>query len=166
MENVLGMTPPPPPDVVPSIDANVSGAKTIREKLALHSEDKTCFVCHRKIDPLGFALESFDPIGRWRNHYPKQKGQNKPAPVDPSGTLPSGENYSDFDSFKRVLADKRQDQFTRNLIEKLLAYATGRHLELADRYAVDDLMERVKAEGGGLQMMVVEVLTSETFRSP
>ncbi len=103
MENILGITPPPPPDEVPAIDADVSGATTIREKLAKHSEDKTCFVCHRNIDPLGFALETFDPIGRWRSKYPKPKGKGAAAKIDASGKLPSGETYADFASFKTVL---------------------------------------------------------------
>ena len=165
-ENILGVTPPPPPDEVPSIDADVSGAKTIREKLALHSEDKTCSVCHRKIDPLGFALETFDPIGRWRTTYPKPKGKSAAATIDPSGTLPSGEQYTDFVTFKQVLSDTRRDLFIRNLIEKLMTYATGRLLEQSDRYDIDDLFRRVDAEGGGLRTLVVAVLTSETFRSP
>ncbi len=162
-ENILGVTPPPPPDVVPALDADVSGATTIREKLAKHSADKTCVVCHRNIDPLGFALETFDPIGRWRTKYPKVKG--KSPKVDPSGEFPSGETYEDFASFKNVLAKDRHDDFARNLIEKLLTYTTGRHMERVDQYEIDDILERVKADNFGLRTMVVEVLTSEIFRS-
>lgn len=163
LENVLGTTPPPPPDEVPAIDADVSGAKTIREKLAKHREDKTCMVCHRNIDPLGFALETFDPIGRWRAKYSKGKGSG--AKVDPSGQLPSGETYDDFPGFKEVLLKSRRDLFARNLIEKLLTYATGRHMERGDQYEIDDILARVKAEDYGLQTMVIEALTSEIFRS-
>jgi hypothetical protein len=165
LENILGITPPPPPDEVPAIDADVSEAKTIREKLAMHSEDKTCIVCHRSIDPLGFALETFDPIGRWRAKYPKPKGKGPAAKVDPSGKLPSGETYQDFPGFKEVLLESRRDLFARNLIEKLLAYATGRHMERVDQYEIDDILDRVKADDYGLQTMVVEALTSEIFRS-
>jgi hypothetical protein len=165
LENILGITPPPPPDEVPAIDADVSGATTIREKLARHSEDKTCYVCHRKIDPLGFALETFDPIGRWRTKYPKPKGK-APAPIiDPSGTLPSGETYTSFVDFKKVLLESRREIFARNLIEKLLTYATGRHMERPDQYEVDDILHRVKADDYGLKTMVIEILTSEIFRS-
>lgn len=163
LENILGTPPPPPPDVVPSIDADTRGAKTIREKLARHSEDKTCFVCHRNIDPLGFALETFDPIGRWRVKYPKNNGRS--AKIDPSGKLPSGETYEDFSGLKKVLLEKRRDLFARNLIEKLLAYATGRLMERGDQYEIDDILGRVKADNYGLQTMVTEVLTSEIFRS-
>lgn len=165
LENILGITPPPPPDVVPSIDADVSGAKTIREKLAKHSEDKTCYVCHRNIDPLGFALETFDPIGRWRSKYPKQKGKDSAPKIDSSGKLPSGETYTDFADFKKVLLENRREPFTRNLIEKLLTYATGRHMERSDQYEIDEILQRVKDDDDGLQTMVTEVLTSEIFRS-
>ena len=79
MENILGINLPPPPANVPALDADVSGATTIREKLAKHSEDPACYVCHRKMDPLGFALETFDPIGRWRDQYPKPSGKGRGA---------------------------------------------------------------------------------------
>jgi hypothetical protein len=165
LENVLGVRLPPPPDEVPSLDADVSGATTIPEKLAKHTEDKTCYVCHRKIDPHGFALENFDPIGRWRENYPKPKG-NAPAPrIDSSGTLPSGESYANFADFKETLLATRSDVFTRNLIEKLLTYATGRHMVPVDQYEIDDILARVKASDYGLRTMVVEVLTSEIFRT-
>ncbi|MFY9256361.1 MAG: DUF1592 domain-containing protein [Fuerstiella sp.] len=164
-ENILGVTPPPPPDVVPALDSDVSGATTIREKLAKHSADKTCVVCHRNIDPLGFALETFDPIGRWRTKYPKSNSKSEAARIDPSGEFPSGETYADFESFKQVLAKDRRDGFARNLIEKLLTYSTGRHMERGDRYEIDDILARVKADNFGLRTMVVEVLTSEIFRS-
>jgi hypothetical protein len=162
-ENILGVTPPPPPDEVPALDSNVSGAKNIREKLAKHSEDKTCAVCHQNIDPLGFALESFDPIGRWRTKYPKAKG--KSAQVDSSGEFPSGESYRDFAGFKQVLLKDRQDQFARNLIEKLLTYSTGRNMERVDQYEIDDILQRIKADDYGLRTTVIEVLTSQIFRS-
>jgi hypothetical protein len=165
LENILGTPPPPPPDEVPALEADVSGATTIREKLAKHSEDKTCFVCHRKIDPLGFPLENFDPIGRWRTEYPKPKGK-APAPrIDPSGKLPSGEIYADFADFKKTLLASRRDLFVRTLIEKLLVYAIGRHMVAVDQYEVDDILERVKTHDHGLRTMVIEVLTSKIFRS-
>jgi hypothetical protein len=165
LENILGINPPPPPDEVPTIDPDVRGAMTIREKLVAHSKDKTCNVCHRNIDPLGFALETFDPIGRWRSKYPNGKSKRSATVIDPSGTLPSGEAFNDFNGFKQVLVQHRSDLFARNLIEKLLAYTSGRHMERIDQYEVDDILERVKAADYGLNTMVTEVLTSEIFRS-
>lgn len=164
LENILGTPPPPPPDEVPAIEANVSGATTIRERLAKHSTDKTCYVCHRNIDPLGHALESFDPIGRWRKNYPKPNKGDAPK-VDPSGKLPSGETFTDFASFKQVLLDSRRDLFTRSLIEKLLTYSTGRHMEHTDRFEIDDILARAKKDDCGLRTIVTEVLTSRIFRS-
>ena len=166
-ENVLGMPPPPPPDEVPAIDADTTAGKTIREKLALHSSDKTCAECHRKIDPLGFSLEKFDPIGRWRTTYPKPAGKSKaPAQsIDSSGELPSGETFSGFDEFKQVLKSTRKDVFARNLIAKLLTYSTGRHLEAIDEYVVDDILATVKAENYGLKTLLIESVSSDIFRA-
>jgi hypothetical protein len=165
LENLLGITPPPPPDVVPALDANVSDAKTIRDKLAIHRSDEACSVCHRNIDPMGYALESFDPIGRWRTKYPKPDKKSDAPKVDPTGELPSGETYNDFASFKRILASTRQELFLRNLVEKLLTYAAGRHLERSDRYEVDEILERVKSNNYGLRSILIAVLTSEIVRS-
>lgn len=164
-ENLLGVVPPAPPDEVPSIETDVRGATTIREKLEKHREIKTCAECHRKIDPLGFGLETFDPIGRWRVNYPKPKGAKEPPKIDASGEFPSGETFSGFDEFCKILVSSRKDVFARNLIEKLLTYTTGRHLEIVDQYEVDDILERVQADNYGLRTMVEEVLTSEIFRS-
>jgi hypothetical protein len=164
-ENILGLKPPPPPDVVPAIEPDVSGATTIRERLARHRADVACAECHRKIDPLGFALESFDPIGRWRVTYPKPKG-NAPAPkVDSTGEFGSGETYADFREFKDILVASRTEVFTRHLIRQFLSYATGRHLEPVDEFVVEDVLQTVKNDGYGLRTLVVESLASDIFRS-
>jgi len=165
-ENILGIRPPPPPDVVPAIEPDVTGATTIRERLARHRADKACAECHRKIDPLGFSLESFDPVGRWRTSYPR-KGKEKDSPpkVDPSGEFPSGEVYGDFAGFKRVLVETREDVFTRQLIRKFLSYATGRTMELRDEYIIEELAEQVTREGLGLRTLVLRSVESEIFRS-
>lgn len=165
LENILGFTPPPPPDEVPSLDSDTSDAKTIREKLAKHSQDQTCAVCHRNIDPLGFALETFDPIGRARANYPKAKGQKEAAKIDTSGKLPSGEKFGDVRGLKKVLAETRRDLFTENLIKKMLEYATGRHMERTDQFEIDDILARVEANDYGLRTVVNEVFMSEIFRS-
>ncbi len=164
LENLLGTPPPPPPDEVPAIESDVSGAKTIRERLAKHSTDQTCYVCHRNIDPHGHALESFDPIGRWRVNYPNRRGKKGPK-VDPTGKFPSGEIFTDVASFKHVLLEKRLDKFTHCLIEKLLTYSTGRQMERADQYEIEDILKRVKTKDYGLQTIVLEVMTSQIFRS-
>jgi hypothetical protein len=164
-ENILGIKPPPPPDVVPAIEVDVSGATTIRERLAKHRADKACAECHRKIDPLGFSLESFDPIGRWRETYPKPKG-NAPAPkVDATGEFGSGETYAGFHDFKGILVASRADVFAHHLIRQVLSYASGRHLEPVDEFVVEDILQAVQQDGYGLRTLVVEALASEIFRS-
>jgi len=164
-ENILGIRPPPPPDVVPAVEPDVNGTTTLRERLARHRADVACAECHRKIDPLGFALESFDPIGRWRVAYPKPKG-NAPAPaVDASGELSSGETYAGFPEFRRLLAANRRDVFTRHLIRQFLSYGTGRHLEAADEPVVEQVLEAVRKDGFGLRTLVITAVASELFCS-
>jgi len=163
-EHILGIKPPPPPDVVPAIEPDVSGTTTIRERLAKHSTDRACAECHRKIDPYGFSLEAFDPIGRTRATYAKPK--KGPAPkIDTTGEFASGETYQDFAGFRGILHDKREEMFTRHLIRSLLAYGSGRLMEPADEFAIDRIYDKVKQQGLGLRSLVVECLTSDVFRS-
>jgi len=163
-EHILGIKPPPPPDVVPAIEPDVSGTTTIRERLAKHSTDRACAECHRKIDPYGFSLEAFDPIGRTRSTYAKPK--KGPAPkIDTTGEFASGETYQDFAGFRGILHDKREEMFTRHLIRSLLAYGSGRLMEPADEFAIDRIYDKVKQQGLGLRSLVVECLTSDVFRS-
>lgn len=165
-ENILGVPPPKPPDVVPAIEADVSGATTIRDRLAKHRADATCAECHRKIDPLGFSLETFDPIGRWRSNYPRPKNSKLPAPpVDASGEFSSGEAYRDFAGFKKIIRETREDLFTRNMVRQFLTYATGRHMEVSDEFMIAELHSKIKGQGMGVQTLVVECLLSEIFRS-
>jgi hypothetical protein len=164
-ENFLGVPPPPPPDVVPAIDPDVSGATTIRDRLAKHRADAACAECHRKIDPLGFSLEAYDPVGRWRKTYPKPKKAKDAPKIDTTGEFPSGETYADFTGFKRVIRDTRADLFSRHLARQLLTYTTGRTMELADDLPLDQLHEKVKKQGLGLKTLMTECLMSEIFRS-
>jgi hypothetical protein len=162
--NILGTPPPPPPDEVPAIDTDVSGAITIREKLKAHRNSKTCASCHQRIDPLGFPLETFDPIGRWRKHYPSPKKKSAAA-VDPSGELASGESFNNFSEFKKVLKQYRQAPFTRHLITQILTYATGRHMEIIDQYEIDDIQKQLSKQNNGLRSLVTLCLTSDIFRT-
>ena len=165
-ENILGIQPPPPPNDVPAIEADISGATSLRERLAKHRADKICAECHRKIDPLGFSLESFDPIGRWRSKYPEPTKKGVSAPkVDASGEFLSGEIYEDFTGFKKIIRETREDLFTRHLISEFLSYGTGRLMEPSDEFLIDDLLEKVKKDGLGLRTLLTESLTSGIFRS-
>ena len=158
LENLLGTPPsPPPPDVEP-LDPDIRGAKTIRDQLRKHRSVASCNDCHRKIDPLGFALENFDPIGKWRDSYSRQ------AKVDASGELPSGATFDDIDGFKPLIVAQK-DQFTRALAEKLLAYASGRHLTPRDRPHVDSVLAELHNNGDGMRTLIRAVVLSQPFRS-
>ncbi|MDB4664769.1 DUF1592 domain-containing protein [Verrucomicrobia bacterium] len=156
LEKLLGYTPPPPPDDVPDIEPDIRGAKTIREQLAKHREIATCAECHRRIDPLGFALENFDAIGAWRDDYEKN------LPIDASGELPNGDTFSSVPEFRNYII-KREGQFTRSLTEKLLTYATGRELVPSDRPTVDAILREMKQDNKGLGDLIEAVVLSKVF---
>lgn len=164
-ENILGTPPPPPPDVVPAIDTDVRGAATIRERLEQHRDSATCRDCHRRIDPLGFPLETFDPIGRWRDTYPSRSKDAPKLKVDPSGELPSGESFKGFADFKTTLATHRSGPFTRHLISQVLTYASGRHMEALDQFEIDEILAHVQQDNHGLRTLIRACLTSEIVRS-
>lgn len=157
LENILGTPPsPPPPDVEP-LDPDVRGAKTIRDRLQKHRKIAACNSCHRKIDPAGFALENFDPVGRWRSSYAGKKL------VDASGELPNGRKFTDIRDFKELLSEQ-QPQFAKALTEKLLAYATGRLPGPTDRPEIDRIVRDLKPQNDGLRDLVKLVVRSQTFR--
>jgi hypothetical protein len=158
LENLLGAPPAPPPPNVPALEPDIRGAKTIREQLQKHRESETCASCHRQIDPPGFALESFDPIGRWRTHY--SLGNANP-PIDPSGRFGSAE-FQDVRSFKAELL-KRHEQFARCFVEKLLVFALGRELTVADRPQIRHIVEHAAADGYRVRDLVLGCIESELF---
>ena len=144
----------------------MSGATNIRERLAKHRADVTCAECHRKIDPLGFSLESFDPVGRWRTKYPvPSKSKASAIKIDCSGEFPSGETYEDFTDFKKIISNTRQDFFVRHLIRHFLAYATGRHMESSDDVVIDELHRKIQEDGLGLRTLITECMMSDIVRS-
>ncbi len=171
LENILGTPPAPPPDDVPAIEPDVRNAKSMREILTLHRKDPACYECHRKIDPLGFALENFDPIGAWRGNYEKIERINRlqvkrivGAPIDASGELPGGQSFQDIAGLKNILVE-RKDQFARTLTERLLSYACGRRIEPLDRPEVDRLVKELAGQGYGFQDLIELVALSKAFRS-
>jgi len=161
LENILGSPPPPPPPDVEPLEPDIRGATTIRQQLAKHRNVATCAECHRKIDPIGFALESFDPIGSYRHEYRDSTG--KPVGVvDTSGTLPTGESFGDIGELKQLLL-KQKDQFSHCLTEKMLTYALGREIGFQDRPAIDSIVRELSARGDGLNDLVELIVTSEVF---
>ena len=158
LENILGTPPsPPPPDVEP-LSPDLRGAKTIREQLELHRKHEACASCHRKIDPMGFAFENFDPVGRWRTNY-RTNGRPK---IDATTELPNGDQLADIVAFKQMLL-KREPDFARCLTEKMLTYATGRRLEPIDRGEVNKITTALAKNGNRLRDLVHLVATSEIF---
>ncbi|MCO8120723.1 DUF1592 domain-containing protein [Stieleria sp. TO1_6] len=158
LENVLGTPPAPPPDDVPAIDPDVRGSKSVRDLLEKHRASAACNECHRKFDPLGFAMESFDPIGQWRSRY-----ENK-SPIDTSGKLPSGQTFDDIVGLKRLLVE-RKAFFVRALAEKLFAYSLGRRVEPADRGTIDDILQRLESEDYPTKTMIEQIVLSDLFAS-
>lgn len=158
LENILGTPPSPPPPDVPPLDPDARGAKSIREQLEKHRNSASCYDCHRKIDPLGFALENFDAIGNWRDKY---VGQTK---IDAAGELPSGQKFDGVEDFKKILIERRQ-QFVTALTTKLLAYATGRRTGPADRPQIGQIVAQLTDRGDGLRDLIELVATSDAFQS-
>lgn len=178
MKRLLGQPPPPPPPGVPGVEPDTRGASTIREILAKHSTSENCAGCHAKIDPPGFALESFDVIGGWRDRYRSKEKGDKPTakvenrgvwqykvslPVDPTGQLADGRAFKDIKEFKQLLLAQPAD-VQRCLTEKLLTYATGAAPSYADKKAVADIVAKALKQGSGLKTFVTELVLSETFR--
>lgn len=162
LENILGSPPPPPPPDVEPLEPDIRGATTIREQLAKHRSIETCAECHRKIDPIGFALESFDPIGSLRFTYRDSAGKSAGA-VDPTGTLPTGEAFADIAELKKLLL-KQKTQFAHCLTEKMLTYGLGREIGFQDRPIVEAVVDELAARGYGLCDLVELVVLSDAFR--
>ena len=163
LENILGTPPPPPPPDVEPLEPDTRGAVSIREQLSQHRTVTACADCHRKIDPAGFALEFYDPIGGYRSHYSARKGPD--LLIDGSGELPSGETFQDERDLKRLLL-ARKDRFAQALTEKLLTYATGRSMTFRDQADIKKIAEECGDNGYGLRRLIIDVVLSETFRKP
>ena len=158
LENILGTPPAPPPDDVPAIDPDIRGAKSMREILTKHRDTPACFECHRKIDPPGFALESFDPIGHWRTHY------RKDVPVETEGHLSNGTPFTDVIGLKKALLE-RKSQFAHMFVERLLTYACGRRMETLDRPAIDKILHETTGADYPFATLIEKVVQSPPFRT-
>lgn len=165
-ERLLGVDVPPPPTNVPAIEPDIRGATTIRDQLARHRADAACSSCHRAIDPLGFALENFDPSGRWRERYLAMQGGRKKGglPLDAADVLPDGARFSGIDEFRAVLA-ARPEHLARGLAGQMLVYGTGATLSFKDREAVAEIAAAAAAERHGLRSILHAVITHPVFLS-
>ena len=178
MEKLLGDPPSPPPPSVPAVEPDIRGAATIREQLKKHREDASCASCHQKIDPPGFALESFDVMGRWRENYrslaqgsERIEGLGRSGnefvhfigkEVDASGVTPQGDPFDDILQFKKLLLED-EETVARNVTEQLLVYATGAPIGFADRDDVSAILEKSRASEFGVRTIIHEIVQSPLF---
>lgn len=159
LENILGTPPPPAPGGVPPLDEKKarSAQITLREQLAEHRSNASCAGCHAFLDPIGFAFENYDAIGRWRD-------QEKKLPIDASGELVRGQKFKDLAELRSVLARDMGDDFTRNLAENLLTYALGRGVLYSDKPAIQSVVTRAKTNGYKFQEMILAVCETASFQ--
>jgi hypothetical protein len=158
LSNLLNSAPPPPPANVPPLDQSVADGRklTTREKVERHRKDPVCASCHVRMDPLGFALENFDAIGRWR-------AQDEGGPVDPSGVLPDGTRFSGPDGLKNLLLE-HPDDFVRSTTERLMTYALGRELDARDQPAIRQIARSTEASRYRFANIVAAVVNSVPFQ--
>jgi hypothetical protein len=159
LEQVLGEHVPPPPPNVPALDKQdkqTVANLTLRQRTELHRKDAACANCHKVLDPIGFGLENFDAIGRWRDQ------DDSGGPIDAAGELPGNKRFHSPKELKAIIAARRDD-LARNLTEKLLAYALCRQLEGYDEIVVDHLMETIAQDGYRMQTIITEIVTSYPF---
>jgi hypothetical protein len=180
MERILGFHTAPPPGV-PAVEPDIRGAVTIRQQLDKHRADPSCASCHRKIDPPGFALESFDVFGGYRTRYRAAVDDAKPEPgvgfsgqrfafhyalpVDSAGALDSGGSFRDIREFKKLMLEKEEQTVARNLASQLLVYSTGAPIGFANRSHVDQILLRSRSSQYGVRDIVHGIVQSTLFQS-
>jgi hypothetical protein len=158
LQNILGAPPPPPPPDVPTLDEeSVGNVGSLRQQLEKHRSNAMCASCHNRMDVLGFGLENYDAIGKWRSMDGK-------FPIDAGGTFPNGKSFKDPAGMRELLKEDMTD-FTRALTEKMLTYALGRGLERYDRRTVNDISKKMADSGYRFQTLVYEVVHSLPFQS-
>jgi mono/diheme cytochrome c family protein len=157
LENMLGSPPPPPPANVPALkETTVSASLPIRERLAEHRSSASCATCHRRIDPVGFALEQFDAVGRWRT-------LDEGRPIDAAGGLPDGSEFEGVAGLEKALL-QRPEVFVRTLTEKLFIFALGRAPDESDAPAIRQIVRTARAQNYRFSSLIVGLTTSVPFQ--
>jgi len=180
VERMLGLEIPDPPSGVEAIEPDTRGATTIREQLAKHTETASCAACHKKFDPIGFALESFDVMGGWREKYRALGEIGEPVdgygmnghsfefrlakPVEDDGQMADGTSFDDIHQLKSILL-KDERAIARNLVNQLIVYATSEPVSFADRDDVEQILDDARESGYGVRDLIHGVVQSELFRS-
>ena len=157
LENLLGAPPPPPPPNVPALQASsATKPTTVRQRLEQHRANPTCASCHSRMDPLGFALENFDPIGQWRE-------ADHGVPIDSATVLPDGSKIDGPVAFRKALLERREE-FVTNVVEKLLTYALGRGVDYHDAPTVRRIVNDTAARDYPWSDIVLSVVKSTPFQ--
>lgn len=180
MERLIGRPPPPPPANVSAVEPDTRGATTIREQLDKHRNVQSCRNCHLKIDPPGFALESFDVMGGWRQAYRAFAEEVLPVrgighngqklfhhyaqPVDTTGETEDGQPFKDIHDFKRILLQD-QAQLARNMVSQLAVYATGAPIRFSDRKVIEEIIQRTDTSHYGIRSLIHALIQSDLFLS-
>jgi hypothetical protein len=157
LENLLATPPPPPAPNVPELEDQKQLTGTLRQKMEQHRANPTCASCHTKMDAIGFGLENYDAIGAFR-------AQDAGAAIDPSGELSATEKFQGPVDLAKLLATKKQDDYVRCLVEKMLTYALGRGLEYYDRNAVKSIADGLAKRRHTFSGLVLEVVNSVPFQ--
>jgi len=172
LERLLGDPPPPPPPNAGNLEDLIIPDRdklTTRQLLEAHRRNTTCAACHNKIDPLGFALEAFDPIGQRRTHeWSWDENKKRPLqgnPVETAGRLPSGVEFGGAAELKRLLREEKHEVFLKCLVEKLLIFALGRPTTFADEPLVDALQRATREDDYRFRTLITQIVLSEAFRS-
>jgi hypothetical protein len=158
LETILGTPPPPPPPDVPALQERGEGGKiaSVRERLEAHRANPACSGCHSVMDPLGFALENFDPVGRWRTH-------DAGTPVDASGALPSGAKFEGVAGLRGLLLQQRE-QFATNVTDRLMAYALGRGIEYYDLPSIRKIARAAAPDDYRWSSIILGIVKSAPFQ--
>ncbi len=158
LENLLGTPPPPPPDEVPALKAAPHGkVLSMREQMQAHRANPTCAACHARMDPIGFALENYDAVGRWRE-------LDAGVPIDASGSLPDGTGFEGPAGLSRLLLTKYRDDFVRTATEKLLTYALGRGVEYYDLPTIRSIDREAARDNYRISSLILAIVKSTPFR--
>jgi hypothetical protein len=159
LENLLGTPPPPPPPDVPELKPQSEDGRVLsmREQMEIHRVDPICSSCHSRMDPIGFALENYDAIGKWRT-------ADGPTSIDASGVLPDGTQFDGPVGLKKLLLTKYRDAFVATATERLLTYALGRGLEYYDKPAVRAIAKRAAQDDYRLPALISAIIESTPFQ--
>lgn len=166
LSNLLGTPPPPPPANAGSIEPDTQGRTTIREILAAHRNNDSCRKCHQLIDPPGFALECFDPIGSYRTHYSGIVGgvAMMSKRIDSSGTTATGKSFSDITGYRKILMERKHD-VARNLLARFVVFSTGAEIQFADREVLDNTLSNMATDGYRVRDLIHATVQSRMFRN-